>query len=124
MKNYTGKHGTSLINIEDANLFCITDVLFCKGDDVRLNKFYTQVSSKKENRFDYMLQIYKEAINISKYVDNGESEKATRFVISKLASFICFIAFIVAADANFWTPTKASELGVCPDDILLIPVTS
>ena len=69
--------------IENANIFSMTDIIFFKGEDIRLNKFYTQVSSKNKNRFDYLLNFYKEAINLSTYIDNNESEKATKIQIAR-----------------------------------------
>ena len=69
--------------MEDSNMFCMTDIIYFKGEDVRLNKFYTQVSSKGKNRFDYLLSFYREAITPSTYINNNESEKATKVVIAR-----------------------------------------
>lgn len=62
-------------------IFYITDILFFKGEDIRLKKFYT--NTKEQSRYDYMLESYKESILKSKYIKEDLSEETIKFILAK-----------------------------------------
>lgn len=65
-------------------LYYITDILFYKGNDVRKNIFHkTGAGGKDKNRFDYLMQFYREGVQASVYVDNELRDEATRIVMAK-----------------------------------------
>jgi hypothetical protein len=67
------------------NLFYMTDILFYKGNDVRKNIFYNQSGggAREKNRFDYMMQFFREGIQSSKYIESDLKDNATKIIAAK-----------------------------------------
>ena len=66
---------------KNKKIFYITDILFFKGEDIRLKKFYT--NTKEQCRYDYMLESYKDSILKSKYIKEDLSEETIKFILAK-----------------------------------------
>lgn len=67
------------------NVFYMTDILFYKGNDVRKNIFYNQSGggAREKNRFDYMMQFFREGIQTSKYIEPILKDEATKIIAAK-----------------------------------------
>jgi len=67
------------------NVFYMTDILFYKGNDVRKNIFYNQSGggAREKNRFDYMMQFFREGIQSSKYIEFDLKDSATKIIAAK-----------------------------------------
>ena len=67
------------------NVFYMTDILFYKGNDVRKNIFYNQSGggAKEKNRYDYLVQFFREGIMSSKYVDEELKDESTKIIGAK-----------------------------------------
>jgi len=67
------------------NVFYITDILFYKGNDVRKNSFHNPSggSAREKNRYDYLVQFFREGIQASKYVNVELKDEVTKIVGAK-----------------------------------------
>jgi hypothetical protein len=67
------------------NVFYMTDILFYKGNDVRKNKFHNPSSggARDKNRYDYLVQFFREGIQASKYVNADLKDEVTRIIGAK-----------------------------------------
>ena len=69
---------------ETNNLFYITDILFYKGRDVRVNKFHNMGAGAKDKfRFDYLMQFYREGVQKSKYLDPELRDESTKIIVAR-----------------------------------------
>jgi hypothetical protein len=67
------------------NVFYITDMLFYKGNDVRKNMFHNPSGggAREKNRYDYLMQFFREGIQSSKYIDAELKDEATKIIGAK-----------------------------------------
>jgi len=67
------------------NVFYMTDILFYKGNDVRKNKFHNPSGggAREKNRYDYLVQFFREGIQTSKYVNAELKDEVTKIIGAK-----------------------------------------
>jgi len=67
------------------NVFYMTDILFYKGNDVRKNMFHNQNGggAREKNRYDYLMQFFREGIQTSKYVSPELKDEVTKIIAAK-----------------------------------------
>ena len=67
------------------NVFYITDMLFYKGNDVRKNMFHNPSGggAREKNRYDYLMQFFREGVQSSKYVNAELKDEATKIIGAK-----------------------------------------
>jgi len=67
------------------NVFYMTDILFYKGNDVRKSNFHNPrgAGAKEKNRYDYLMQFYREGIQTSKYVNVELKDEVTKIIAAK-----------------------------------------
>jgi hypothetical protein len=67
------------------NVFYMIDILFYRGNDVRNLNFHNQraTSVKEKNRFDYLIQFFREGIQTSKYVNSNLKDEVTKIICAK-----------------------------------------
>jgi hypothetical protein len=67
------------------NVFYMTDMLFYKGNDVRKNKFHNPGGggAREKNRYDYLMQFFREGIQTSKYVNPELKDEVTKIIGAK-----------------------------------------
>jgi hypothetical protein len=67
------------------NLFYMTDILFYKGSDVRKMIFHNPSggSAREKNRYDYLMQFFREGIQTSKYIMPDLKDETTKIIVSK-----------------------------------------
>jgi hypothetical protein len=67
------------------NVFYMTDMLFYKGKDVRKNKFHNPSGggAREKNRYDYLVQFFREGVQASKYVNTELKDETTRIIGAK-----------------------------------------
>jgi hypothetical protein len=71
--------------VKHSNMFYMTDILFFKGEDIRLTKFFVKNKPNEKTRFDKLLQFYREGIQKSQYTN---SELGDSSVILKLSHYL------------------------------------
>ena len=70
--------------VKKENMFYMTDIIFLKGEDIRLKKFFVKAKSGSEvARFDKLLEFYREGIQKSRYQDSELGEQSTTFKIAQ-----------------------------------------
>ena len=67
------------------NVFYMTDMLFYKGNDVRKNIFHNPSgsSAREKNRYDYLMQFFREGVQTSKYVNPELKDEVTKIIGAK-----------------------------------------
>lgn len=67
------------------NVFYITDILYYKGNDVRKSIFQNPSGggAREKNRYDYLMQFFREGIQSSKYVNVELKDNATKIIGAK-----------------------------------------
>lgn len=67
------------------NVFYMTDILFYKGNDVRKMIFHNSSggSAREKNRYDYLLQFFREGIQTSKYIIPDLKDETTKIIVAK-----------------------------------------
>ena len=67
------------------NVFYMTDMLFYKGNDVRKINFHNSSGggAREKNRYDYLMQFFREGIQTSKYVNPELKDEVTKIIGAK-----------------------------------------
>ena len=63
----------------------MTDMLFYKGNDVRKMNFHNSSGggAREKNRYDYLMQFFREGIQTSKYVNPELKDEVTKIIGAK-----------------------------------------
>jgi mRNA (guanine-N7-)-methyltransferase len=69
--------------VKKENMFYITDILFLRGEDIRLKKFFVKAKGGETSRFDKLLEFYREGVQKSRYLDAELGEQSTSFKIAQ-----------------------------------------